>query len=133
MQDTPRTDEAEKDGYYYAMTNMAAKLVLSDFARDLERELADTIDLMHKKQNEFLDAYSNAAARATAAEAELDAAKRAAESLATSIHRSEYSDVTQWELCDSVAGVISQIDNMYAGVRKQRDEAREKIPGLEEK
>ena len=56
---------------------------------------------------------------------QLSAAKREAEYLATSIHRAEYSNVApNWELCDSVAGVISQIDNMYAGVRAQRDELR---------
>lgn len=57
---------------------------------------------------------------------ELAEAKREAENLAKSIYRSEYSDNdTGWELLESVAGVISQIDNFYAGVREQRDEARE--------
>ena len=55
---------------------------------------------------------------------ELATAKCEAEYLATVIHKSEYSDASDWSLCDSVAGVISQIDNMYAGVRMQRDEAR---------
>ena len=49
-----------------------------------------------------------------------------ANALATSIQKSEYSDVNDFQLCESVAGVISQINNMYAGVREQRDEAREK-------
>ena len=68
------------------------------------------------------------------ARGQLSAAKREAEYLATSIHRSEYSNVApNWGLCDSVAGVISQIDNMYAGVRAQRDEARNEILGLKNK
>lgn len=55
---------------------------------------------------------------------QLAAAKREAEYLAKIIHRSEYSDAAQnLALCDSVAGVISQIDNMYSGVRAQQDEA----------
>ena len=55
-------------------------------------------------------------------------AKREAENLARSIYRTEYSDNdTGWGLLESVAGVISQIDNMYAGVREQRDEARRGI------
>ena len=54
-----------------------------------------------------------------------------AKALATSIQKSEYSDV-KFELCDSVAGVISQIDNMYAGVREQRDEAREVLREIAE-
>lgn len=59
---------------------------------------------------------------------QLSAAKREAEYLATSIHRAEYSNVApNLGLCDSVAGLISQIDNMYAGVREMRDEAREEL------
>jgi len=56
------------------------------------------------------------------AEAELCKAKVEAETLATSIWRSEFqSSAPEWALCDTVAGVISQIDNMHAGVRGQRD------------
>ena len=44
--------------------------------------------------------------------------------LALAIYKAEYTAVSpQFELCDSVAGIISQIDNMYAGVRNQRDAA----------
>lgn len=50
-----------------------------------------------------------------------------ANALATSIQKAEYSNAKEFELLGSVAGVISQIDNMYAGVRQQRDEAREKL------
>ena len=53
-----------------------------------------------------------------------------ANTLATSIQKAEYSDAKEFELLGSVAGVISQIDNMYAGVRQQRDEAREEIKEL---
>jgi sugar-specific transcriptional regulator TrmB len=57
---------------------------------------------------------------------ELANAKKEAEVLATSIYRSEYHSIdSEWSLLDSLAGVISQIDNMYAGIRHQRDEARE--------
>ena len=56
---------------------------------------------------------------------QLRAARVESETLATSIWRAEYSaESPAWGLCDTVAGVISQIDNMYAGVRRQRDEAR---------
>ena len=54
-----------------------------------------------------------------------------ANALATSIQKSEYSDVNDFQLCESVAGVISQINNMYAGVREQRDEAREERDKLQ--
>jgi len=49
-----------------------------------------------------------------------------ANTLATSIQKAEYPDAKEFELLGSVAGVISQIDNMYAGVRQQRDEWRKK-------
>ena len=58
-------------------------------------------------------------------ERERDEARGELNALATSIQKSEYSDAKEFELLGSVAGVISQIDNMYAGVRQQRDEARE--------
>jgi len=56
---------------------------------------------------------------------ELRKASVEANTLATSIQKAEYPDAKDFELLGSVAGVISQIDNMYAGVRQQRDEARD--------
>lgn len=53
-----------------------------------------------------------------------------ANTLAKSIQKTEYPDAKEFELLGSVAGVISQIDNMYAGLRQQRDEAREEIKDL---
>lgn len=65
------------------------------------------------------------------ARVQLAAAKREAENLATSICRAEYSNVApNWGLCDSLAGVISQIDNMYAGVREMRDEAGKELSSI---
>jgi DNA repair exonuclease SbcCD ATPase subunit len=63
---------------------------------------------------------------------ELEKAINEAASLATSIHKTEFSDVNDWGLCDSVAGIITQIDNMYAGVRNQRNEARDEVDRLNE-
>lgn len=76
--------------------------VSAEFARKLERERDEARELLRLSSIE-------------------------ANALATSIQKSEYSDVNDFQLCESVAGVISQINNMYAGVREQRDEAREKI------
>jgi hypothetical protein len=59
------------------------------------------------------------------ARAELRKASVEANTLATSIQKAEYPDAKDFELLGSVAGVISQIDNMYAGVRQQRDEERD--------
>jgi sRNA-binding protein len=55
-----------------------------------------------------------------------------ANTLATSIQKTEYPDAKEFELLGSVAGVISQIDNMYAGVRQQRDKAREDVMELQD-
>lgn len=55
-------------------------------------------------------------ARIAKLEQDLAMGKLEAESLAKSLHRQYFSEVTQWGLCDSVAGVISQIDNMVTGI-----------------
>ena len=50
---------------------------------------------------------------------ELADAKRYAESLALSLWAKHYmQESPDFELCDSVAGVISQIDNMTTGLSK---------------
>ena len=50
---------------------------------------------------------------------ELADAKREAESLALSLWEKHYKEYApNFELCDSVAGVISQIDNMTTGLSK---------------
>lgn len=54
--------------------------------------------------------------RAEAAEAERDAAMEEALSLAKTLHANHYSDIPQWGAFDYLAGVISQIDNMVAGI-----------------
>jgi hypothetical protein len=52
--------------------------------------------------------------------------------LANSIWRSEYkNDAPNWQPLGTVVGVISQIDNMYAGVREQRNALRQQLAELE--
>ena len=64
-------------------------------------------------------------------DAELREGKRELLSLMDSIWRAEYlREAPNWKPLDYLAGMVSQIDNMYAGVRSQRDEARFKIPAL---
>jgi hypothetical protein len=67
-----------------------------------------------------------------AAKAEIERSKREAAALATVIWQQEYANkAPQWGLCDSVPGIISQIDNMFAGVRNERDELRAKLAEAE--
>ena len=55
-------------------------------------------------------------------EAEAAASKREAESLCMSIYRRKYKTTApDFRLCDSVAGVISQIDNMAAGILEDNE------------
>ena len=57
-----------------------------------------------------------------ALKAERDAAMREASELAMCIWRTEFQKLSpDFELCDSPAGVISQIDHMYAAMRSERD------------
>ena len=58
-------------------------------------------------------------------EAEAQRAYQEAVYLAESIQKQEFRhESPDWEVCATTEGVISQIDNMYAGVRSQRDSAR---------
>lgn len=64
--------------------------------------------------------------------AERDAAMREASELAMCIWRSEFrNESPEFELCDSPAGIISQIDNMFAGIRQQRDAFAAQVEALE--
>jgi hypothetical protein len=60
-----------------------------------------------------------------------DAAKLEAESLATSLWKRFYYEISpNFELCDSVAGVISQIDNMAAGLGERITELEARVAEL---
>jgi len=56
---------------------------------------------------------------------ELERGKDELRRLMESIWRAEYrKDAPNWKPLEDLPGMISQIDNMYAGVRQQRDQAR---------
>lgn len=63
---------------------------------------------------------------------ERDEALREATNLATWMHRNYYSDVTQWRPLNDPAGVISQIDNMVAGLRDRLQAAEAQVGKLTE-
>ena len=149
MSDTPTP---ETDAALYPMNGV--DIVWPDFARKLERERDEAREAFviatdqmviaqgnvreaNKERDEARDKYDALATEHMLVVNKLceerDEARELlrlssieANALATSIQKSEYSDVNDFQLCESVAGVISQINNMYAGVREQRDEAREK-------
>ena len=56
--------------------------------------------------------------RIAALEAELAKVKGYATTLATSMHRQHYAETApNWQPLDDVLGLLTQIDNMYAGLR----------------
>ena len=124
--DTPETDAALK------ASNGQWSNVLKETCQRLERERDEAIRQREETNTSSKYSCDYNYEQKLKAERERDEARELlrlasieANALATSIQKSEYSDVNDFELCDSVAGVISQINNMYAGVREQRDEARE--------
>jgi len=61
----------------------------------------------------------------------LEAADNEASTLALSLWRRHYKkDSPVFELCDSVAGIISQIDNMSAGISNSLEAAESKVNHL---
>ena len=98
---TPETDAFISVG----LENADRECVPAEFAQKLERERDEEREQLRKASVE-------------------------ANTLATSIQKAEYPDAKEFELLGSVAGVISQIDNMYAGVRQQRDEERQQYDDL---
>jgi hydrogenase maturation factor len=79
---------------------------------------------VHGSRGQTLDAFDYWMAipslTAAPAQADSDDAMREASSLAMSMWRHHYKDVSpNFELCDSVAGIITQIDNMAAGLAEK--------------
>lgn len=78
--------------------------------------------------------YGKAADTLRALLAERDAAYRQAVMLADALWRNHYSDLApQWRPLDTLDGVISQIDNMSAGIgarAAERDRMREAVSSL---
>ena len=62
---------------------------------------------------------------------ELDEANREVLALIESIWRAEYRrSAPDWQPLPDIVGRISQLDNMYAGVRAQRDQARHNLSAI---
>lgn len=91
-------------------------MLLAEEVREMRADLAE--------QCRLLGMGSEREARLMAQLAE---GMTAASSLAMHIWDKHYkADAPNFGLCDSLPGVISQIDNMYAGLRNQLREAHEK-------
>lgn len=65
---------------------------------------------------------------------EIDLAMREASDLAMTMWRTHYADnAPAFDLCDSLRGVISQIDNMYAGLRQELAALKQPSAGVDER
>jgi len=65
---------------------------------------------------------------------ELEQGKDELRRLIESIWRAEYRHTApEWKALPDLVGMVTQVDNMYAGVRSQRDEARWHLAGALER
>ena len=128
--DTPRTDaelEKPRDGVYSSFFSMASH------AKQLERELAEAKAEVERLRNGMQGSCyccEPVGEMNQKLEAEVALAQREADSLAQSLNRRFYSEKASWGLCDSVAGVISQIDNMAAGLGQRAEKAEAEVERL---
>jgi hypothetical protein len=125
MSDAPETDHLEVQ---LGQAAMHSHPILWEHSRRLERERDEARELLASEKitrDHVIKRGIEMQKERDEAREELHKASVEANALATSIQKAEYSNAKEFELLGSVAGVISQIDNMYAGVRQQRDEARE--------
>ena len=89
----------------------------------LDQELAFATQKVREQRAVIATLQSDLAA----VKAEQDAVFKEAPFLATAIHRKHYHEVTQWKPLDYTAGLISQIDNMAAGLSLDLAAARAEL------
>jgi len=83
--------------------------------------VSQQLDISHNHEAGLIPMSTQTMMRALSAriaelEAERDEAMRQGLYLAKYLHQKHYIEVTNWEPLDDPAGVISQIDNMIAGM-----------------
>lgn len=95
----------------------------SEMVKELTNVIGDCCDELHVSQVNLL-----ARAILPIIEAREAAAKDELRRLLDAIWKQEYrTEAPDWQPLPDLVGMITQIDNMYAGVRSQRDEARWKL------
>jgi hypothetical protein len=93
---------------------------------------AEESELVAKLTKEMLD-HATTKEQLNAMQRERDEGMQEALRLAECIYRTKYAkEAPNWKPLDTIGGVISQIDNMFAGIRQQRDTARAEIATLNE-
>lgn len=94
-------------------------------------ELANDLDTVVTESNADYRILKDSATELRRLAEENKHAMREASSLALSLYRRFYQTTApNFSLCDSPAGVITQIDNMIAGIIKERDELAAKLNAL---
>ena len=101
---------------------LAFSIEQARYNRDaLDPKAADLLTTMLERY----DALSTPAQAEPVADDELARGKDELRRLMDVIWRSEFrTEAPNWKPLDDLPGMVSQIDNMYAGVRAQRDQAR---------
>lgn len=113
-------NDLQKNAALYEIKRLQAdnKALQRDIARHLDtiadvREERNKLGQMFAGQRDCLIAESEHKAEL---KADLDTAHKEALSIAVALHKRHYFDVKQWEPLPDVAGLLSQIDNMTAGL-----------------
>lgn len=85
---------------------------------DIDRKVSLRGMLEEICQHYYDDGKAYADKRIAALEAELAKVREYATTLARSMHRQHYTETApNWQPLDDVLGLLTQIDNMYAGLR----------------
>lgn len=118
--------EAMQALYHSTYSNKEAEMSISDKAIN---SLASVLGVTNDVDATIL--MLNAAVRIERLTTELAEAKREAEYLASSLWKSHYKESSpNWGLCDTVAGVITQIDNMVTGVVDRAENAERELSAI---
>lgn len=107
---------AERLEYGATQTAELASESLLREAAALLRRHRDQISALEGERNTALNAMQICADRAGAAEGDATAGYRAAAGLAALLHSNHYPYAEGWKPLEDTIGVITQIDNMVAGI-----------------
>ena len=91
-------------------------------------QLREEVETVRESKNGHMLLWDKALKRAEKAEADVETAKGEADALCMAIYNQHFkAESPNFELCDSTDGVISQIDNMVAGLLEKAESEVERL------
>ena len=124
--------DADGDLCHTIHVNTVAQLLKE---RDQQiKQLKHSNEKLREIANSMKDANAELFGLNLALEGRLERARKEAADLAMSIYNNEYKNKPKSvpiELCDTIEGIITQIDNMYTGVKMDRDHLKEQLAILQ--